>query len=408
MRASARAILVCLGVTSAVHAQYVTAFDDDGMVTVNGTRTFIVGSYYVGNNSTAKGPAPELYAEAAEAGFNLVLAGSTEAMDMAHAAGLMTWRPVGTLDLADREGSAAKLKEAVAAVKDHPSLAFLETVDEPAWTWMKPEQRIPAEALVEAYPIIKEIDPDHLLYTNHAPTNLVKTMQAYNAGTDIVAMDIYPVNPGGLKHQYALFEDGHQGDLNNLTIGQVGEYVDKMRRVTGPGRPLFMVLQGFAWEMLQEEGKRDPAKILYPTFAQHRFMAFQSVIKGANGIVYWGTYFTPQPSEAWSDLKKTVSEVAGLGAVLAQRSSGIAVTVDYHETGHSVDDGVQWIAKEYDGALYVFTCNADRYPCKATLAGLKGWAKAEVLHEERTIAVREGGITDEWDAFGVHIYKLTR
>ena len=222
-------------------------------------------------------------------------------------------------------------------------------------------------------------------------------------------MDIYPVNPGGLKHMFALFADGHQGDLNNEQISQVGEYVDKMRRVTGPHRPLFMVLQGFAWEMLVEAEQRRDEKILYPTYGQNRFMAFQSLIKGANGIIYWGTHTTPQPSQAWADLKRVVSEVSGLAAPLAERTADVDVAVQYHEMGHSIDDGVQVLVKDHGGRRYLFTCNADKNPCNATLSGFGNWASATVLHENgRSITVENGAITDTWPRFGVHIYALAQ
>ena len=232
-------------------------------------------------------------------------------MDAAHAAGLMTWTSAGVIDLKDPEASAKALTDRVNAVKTHPSLAFLETSDEPAWTWMKPEPRVSAETFATSYPIVKAADPDHLLYTNHAPTNLISTLAAYNAGTDIAAVDIYPVNPGNLKPQYALFEDGYQGDLNNIYISQVGEYCDKMRKVAGANRPVFMVLQAFAWEMLTDEKERDAGKVLYPSYEQTRFMAWQSIVHGANGIIYWGSYrrsLTAGPALHASPAKSPICE----------------------------------------------------------------------------------------------------
>lgn len=381
----------------------VTAYDDDGTILVNGKRTLIIGSYYA-----AKSERP--FAEMAEAGFNLVRAGSDkESMDKAHAAGVMAWTSVGTIDLDKREESASALADRVNALKDYPALAFIETVDEPAWTWMEAEARVPWQAFAEGYGVIKEADPNHLLYMNHAPTNLVKTMKPYNAGTDIVACDIYPVNPGGIMPMFALFPDGLQGDLNNEHISQVGEYVDKMRKVTGPDRPLFMVLQAFAWEMLTgEKGvtERREEKVVYPTYAQSRFMAFQSLVKGANGIIYWGSGYMPQPSQAWTDIKRVVREVADLAGPLAERDAAVTVEADYYELGHSVDDGVQVLAKEYEGKLYLFTCNADKNRCKAALSGLGDWATCTVLNEDRTLPLEEGAFTDTWRRFDVHVYQL--
>jgi len=389
---------------SAIAQPYALTFDSDGAILVNGKRTLIIGSYY-----TAKSDRP--YAEMAEAGFNLLRAGNAEQLDQALAAGVMAWNAVGALDLEKREESEAMLRERVSAIAKHPALAIIETVDEPAWDWLKKEPRIKPDVFAATYPVIKDVAPDKLLYMNHAPTNLVSTMKAYNRGTDIVACDIYPVNPGGLMSSYALFPDGLQGDLNNPHISQVGEYVDKMRKVTGPDRPLFMVLQAFAWETLIQETdvvEQREEKILYPTYNQNRFMAFQALIKGANGIVYWGSGYMPQPSQAWSDLKRATREVADLADVIVSPDPGVAVETTYHEMGHSVDDGIQIMTRDHGGYRYVFTCNADKNKHKATLAGLGEWTKCTVLNEDRELPVAGNVITDEWPRFSVHIYRFEK
>lgn len=396
--------LLFLACFQAFAQPYAVSFDTDGAILVNGKRTLIIGSYYA-----AKSDQP--YQEMADAGFNLVRAGSPETLDQAQAAGVMAWTAVGALDLETRAESEAALIERVKAVKDHPALAIIETVDEPAWDWLKTGQRVPAQVFAETYPVIKQIAPDKLLYMNHAPTNLVSTMKPYNAGTDIVACDIYPVNPGGILSMFALFPNGHQGDLNNTSISQVGDYVDKMRKVTGPDRPLLMVLQAFAWEKLVQETEvveqRDE-KIQYPTYNETRFMAFQSLIKGANGIVYWGSDFTPQPSEAWDNIKRVTREVADLKEALVAPAPDLEIEPVYEEMGHSVDDGVQLMVRDFGGHRYVFTCNADGNKCKATLSGLGEWKKCTVLNEGRELPVNGGAITDEWRRFAVHVYRLEK
>lgn len=400
--------LLALSLASMAAPPFTTDFDGDGTITVNGERTLIIGTYYhamLDDNRTVV----DQLAELKDAGFNLVRTDfNDEVQNAAADLGLMTWLTVGTVAMDDLDASTRKLRETVQRAAAMPAVAFLETTDEPAWTWKEAGARVPPEALITAYPIIKELAPDYLLYTNHAPVNLVSTMQAYNAGTDIVAMDIYPVNPGTLGEMYALNPDGHQGDLTNMTLSQVGDYVDKMRLVTGPNRPLFMVLQGFAWEMLNPEEKRDPGKVLYPTYTESRFMAFQSLIKGANGIVYWGTAFTPRSSAAWTDLKQVVREVADLAGPLSGPALAWPLRVEYHELGHSVDQGVQYRVVGDGASFYVLTCNADKNPCKATINGLKGWQAAEVLSEGRSVTLEDGSLTDTWEPFDVHIYKLTR
>jgi len=395
-------IVACLTMSAA--EPLTVAFDDDGMITINGKRTLIVGSYYA-----AKSDRP--FDEMAEAGFNLIhVAADPDALDTAHAAGLMAWATVGAIDPDKRDESSQAIAAAVDRIKEHPALALIETVDEPAWTFMKADQRVPWQVLEETYRIIKARDARHLVYTNQAPTNLVKTLRQYNAGTDVVACDIYPVNPGS-KPGFALFPDGHQGDLNNEHISQVGEYVDKMRQVTGPNRPLLMVLQAFAWEALEDEPgikERREEKIQYPSYAQSRFMAFQSLIKSANGIVYWGSHSMPQPSQAWTDIKRVAREIADLAGPLSTRTASLRPGIDYHEMGHAMDDGVQTLAKEHEGLLYLFTCNADKNFCKATLSGLDGWTSCTVLNEDRTLPVENGAITDTWRRFDVHVYRFAK
>ena len=65
-----------------------------------------------------------------------------------------------------------------------------------------------------------------------------------------------------------------------------------------------MILQGFAWEMLKKEGERNSEMILYPTYEESRFMAYQAIISGAVGINYWGTSYTPQPSPFMDDFNE--------------------------------------------------------------------------------------------------------
>jgi len=375
--------------------------DDDGMLIINGQRTFIIGSY-----NLAKSGQP--FQELADTGFNLVhVAADSQQLNRAAAANLYAWISIGTIDTTDPEQSRNKLKALVTKFKDHLALLIWESVDEPAWTWNKAECRVPPEPFIEGYELVKSIDPQHVMYMNHAPVNLVSTLRKYNAGTDIVAWDIYPVVPCGLPPMYALFPDGMQGDLLNTTISQVGEYADKMRCVAGANKPLFAVLQGFAWEALRNKD-RDESKILYPTYEESRFMAFNAIIHGVNGINYWGTAYTPQPSEFWTTLKKVVAELASLQPVLSARTIQLKLNQTYHEMGHSLDAGVEILAKKANNSIYLITANADKNPVKVTLSGLTGYNRAKVHGENRAIQIGNGAMIESYAPFDVHIYQLEK
>ena len=342
-------------------------------------------------------------------GYNYVRVGKDRAaLDQAWAHGLYSWISIGYLEPGDGEENIKRFLATIEELKDHPGLLCWETQDEPAFTWNSEALRVMPEPLIDTYEKIKQADPEHLVYMNHGPVNLVSTLRSYNPANDVIACDIYPVIPDGIRPMYALFPDGKQGDLLNVYISQVGEYTDKMRKVGGVSRPLFMVLQGFSWEMLRPEKDRRPDMILYPDYHQTRFMAYQAIIHGANGILYWGTRYTPPDAPFWEDLKRVTRELGGMQKVLAAPAGELEIGMRYHELGHSVDAGVEILIKELEDGLCLITANADRYPVKVSLEGLGAYRQASVFPENRILVIEDGELTDDYRAFDVHVYFLTR
>ena len=58
-----------------------------------------------------------------------------------------------------------------------------------------------------------------------------------------------------------------------------------------------------------------------PTWTQSRFMAYDAIINGARGIVYWGCNKIPCNSDFWYTLKDVIVEVSGLSDVLTSPES---------------------------------------------------------------------------------------
>jgi hypothetical protein len=374
--------------------------DTDGMLMVNGERLFIVGSYQLPI-------ATEPWKEMAEAGFNLIHTGANrEELDKARAHKMYAWVTLGSIDPAKRAEGEARVRKAVEEFKSHPALLYWETEDEPSYVWKKPrEARVGPQRIIDTCKFVKEIDPVHPFYLNHSPTNLVSTLRKYNAGSDIVATDIYPVVPHGIRESYALWEDGRQGDFLNPYISQVGQYADKLRQVGGPSRTALMVLQGFAWEQLREKDK-DPKMILYPTQAETRFMAYQAIVHGSNGIVYWGLPYTPPEAPLWGHIKRVASELDQLRVELAARPAPLRLTRSYYDTGHSLDRGIEWIAKPSGNGVVLITVNADSNPVEVTFGGLEGWRRTTRVAEPGEVAIEGGRMRDSFAPFGVHVYRL--
>ncbi|MCC6538423.1 MAG: hypothetical protein IT162_12780 [Bryobacterales bacterium] len=342
---------------AAMASPTVSAVDRDGMPLIDGRRTFLHGLYQL--PQVASGGALRA---AADAGFQVVHGDPTRAsLDAAAAVGLKRW--------VTTSAAPERIRSLVAELAAHRALLFWETEDEPSYQWKKPGARVSPAKIKDAYALLKKLDAGRAVYLNHSPTNLVSTLQQYNPGGDFLATDIYPVIPPGIRTQYALWPDGRQGDLLNNRVSQVGQYMDKLRQVAGPGRACFMVLQAFAWENLREKD-RDAKMVLYPTREELRFMAFHAIVRGANGLLWWGLKFTPAEAPLWADLAAVTRELRGLDAALAApavAAPGRAARLEYHDTGHSLDRGVEWVLKPGPVLLAV---NADPNPVDVTFHGL--------------------------------------
>ncbi|MCX6624575.1 MAG: hypothetical protein NTY38_26650 [Acidobacteria bacterium] len=373
--------------------------DTDGMMLVDGKRTFALGSYYLPNG-------PNGWERAKDAGFRFIhVGGKKEELDKAAELGMKTWISVGSIKPASRADDEERIRKVVTEFRNHPALLFWETEDEPSYIWNKPEARIAPEVIRDTYRFIRTLDPKHAVYLNQSPTNLVSTLRKYNPGGDLIATDIYPVIPHGIRTSYALWEDGRQGDFPNAYISQVGQYADKMRAVAGPNRAVFMVLQAFAWENLREKD-RDPKMILYPTRAQLRFMQYQTIAHGANGIVYWGLTFTPAGHPFWDDLASVNKELKSIADALAARPIALPLKKEYHDTGHSLDRGIEWIAKPAADGVLLIAVNADSNPVDVTLSGLSKFRSVETLFQTTDAKLVQGTLRDRFEPFDSRVWKL--
>ena len=373
---------------------HASSLDKDNTLMVDDKRFFSIGIYYIPKSQ-------EPFKELAEAGFNLVRCDSEDQLDKAHEHGLKVWVSLGDrLDLSKETKQREQyIKSRVAELKDHPALLAWESMDEPAWTWKKPwEVRASAEGLAQGHKLVKELDPDHLLWINHAPRNTTKTLAKFSQNTDILACDVYPVISKDIDADktYAMMPNGKQTDLANQTISCVGEYVDKMKISAGKDRATWLVLQGFAWD-----------DKLFPTYEETKFMAYNAIIHGVKGILYWGTQAMPQPSEHWTDFKKVIRELGDLSPVFALPDVPCTLSLDYEEMGFSIDSGVEYLVKDYEGTKYMITANTSIGTAKVTFSDIPFPAKmAEVIFENRACEISDNAFMDSFKPYEVHVYKL--
>ena len=242
------------------------------------------------------------------------------------------------------------------------------------------------EGMSAGYEALKELDPNHPIWMNHAPRNQIAQLAAFNEGADAVGCDIYPI-PRSPRN-------GHS-DLADRSMASVGAYTDRMQ-AAAPGKPVWMVLQGFGWDDLAkgeeiEEHLRKPR----PTFDETRFMAYDAIVHGARAILYWGSAYIEKDSQLWEDLLKIAAELDALQPVLSAPDAALDLSLEYAETFGSLDHGVRVLPKNVGATVWLIVVNESVYPLTYTMRGFQ-YADGTRYADETTgreAVVSQGALT---------------
>ncbi len=288
------------------------------------------------------------------------------------------------------------LRKLVTRFKDHPGLGAWKGVDEPEWG------KQPIQPMLRARDIIRELDPDHPIEITQAPRGTVQSLKPYNAAADILGLDVYPISyPPGVHSLGA-----------NKKISMVGDFTRQMMEVAGGKMPVWMTLQ------ISFSGVIKPGKTLrFPTFPEERFMAYQAIINGARGLIFFGGHIPKAMSAEdaalgwnwrfWNRVLKPVIEEIGekspLYPALIAPDSKLPITV-------SVNDGVEYCVREAGEYIYLMAGMRKGTTKNVEFSGLpSSTAGGEVLFEPpRTVTPKEGKFTDWFGPFEVHVYRFRR
>ena len=269
-----------------------------GCLVVNGQKLFALG---LSDPPPLGGAAPggtNAWAEVASAGANVIRSGRAnwnlqqideqivqerDRMDHAGAHHLLCWprltEAAGNLPTTPNSTAEQLLVRIANGLKDHPALGAWKGVDEPA-NPNRPAQ-VPAAGLVRAYNRLKQLDPGHPVVITQAPLGPVDDLVRYRPAFDITGADIYPVG----------YPPGAHSDLPNKDISVVGDVTRKMAQAAGT-KPVWMTLQ-IAWSGVLPRQSQPNLVPRFPTLHQERFMAYQAIVNGARGLIFFGGDLTP-------------------------------------------------------------------------------------------------------------------
>ncbi|MBM3474752.1 MAG: hypothetical protein FJX75_15925 [Armatimonadetes bacterium] len=353
-------------------------FRDDHVALVDGKPWFPIGV-------TNFGPTSPEADRIVQSGFNLLVTGAftNGEADQVQAqlakaeelgAYLIEWNNGHVYGVPSEERHRLFLDSA-AKVAGHPR--FLGWMcDEALWNG------IPLGDVRDGYLAARAAAPSLVFWQNQAPRNTILDLARYCRWADVTGMDIYPV------------EGADHSDLPNKTLSVVGAEMDKQHQTVDNRKPVWAILQGFGWSAWE----KDPAlHKRAPTWTETRFMAYDAILHGAVGIIYWGASYEDQESDIWNSLRRMAGELAQLSpALIAQERPSVTVN----------EGPVIATARRVDGKLWIIAANESDAPAEATLSGLDGVTRLERFAEEGAApTVEQGSFRDAFEGWGVHVYR---
>jgi hypothetical protein len=398
--ALAAALAACVCAVEVAGAA-VTTFDSRGTIVIDGTKTFPVGLLRPPPVTGTTPTGADAWSDVVAAGVDVLavgpygrdwsppdLADVQAAAAAAAARGAYAWVNLRELARAQPESpDDVLLQTVVTALKDSTGLGMWKGPDEP---WLS---GWPASLLQHAYEVTRSIDPNHLWDVIQAPRGTAADLAPYSAVTDGHGIDVYPVRFG----------------VPSPNLHAVGKWTKRVRSVT-PNRVVLTTLQ------ICFSGSDDPAgsgAYVLPTRRQLRYMAYDAILNGARGLVFFGggAVECMQPRDEpygwnWSFwegvLERLVREVgpkSRLHAALVSPGTGVPL--------HWSDGRTQVRSRVAGGDLWIIAARHGPGTARVTIRDLPRWAsRAAVYREGRTIRARNGSFSDTFARWGVHVYRF--
>ena len=354
------------------------------------------------------------------------LAAERTRLDAAASHGLYCWVYLGDVpDLPPRAaGQQPSAREQMfttiaAFLKDHPGLGVYKGVDEPrnpfrGSDWIRPD------GLVRAFRKLKELDPNHPLVIIQAPRSTVAELTPYRPAYDITGADIFPI----------AYPPGEHSDLGNRDISVVGDVTRKMVRAAG-GKPVWTTLQ-IAWSGTVVSARKPNVVPRFPTLHELRFMAYQAIVSGARGLMFFGGHLTQasRPVDARAGWNWTFWELT-LRPLLEELSSTAVAPALVAPDGPAVATtakDVDLVTRRDGRFLYLLAARRGGATSRVGFTGLpkrldgSPVAGGQVLFEYvqeplpppigagrqvfRSVSVTNGGFRDWFGPHDVHVYRF--
>jgi hypothetical protein len=404
-----------------------------GCLVIGGAKVFPIGLSEAPQPDGQTRDGRNAWAEISGAGVNFVRSGLRQwslpqievqiaaeraRMDAAVAHGMYCWTRLGNAaSLSTTAGSPEEqiLVKLANGLKTHTGLGAWKGADEPAWG------NVPAAGLTRARTKLRTVDLDHPVVIIQAPLQSVAKLTPYRPAFDITGADIYPVG----------YPPGAHSDLPNKDLSVVGDIAQKMVRAAGT-KPIWMTLQ-IAWSGVAPNQQKPGLVPRFPSLFDERFMAYQAIVKGARGLIFFGGQLTQvmRPRDAqlgwnwtfWEQVLRPLLVELTSPSVLPALTAPVASAV---VTASAAD--VELTARRSGNTLHVIAVRRGGSTSRVTISGLpakQGGAPlsaGQVMFEYtqdplpppiqpdkqqfRYVQVANGSYRDWFGPHDVHVYRF--
>ena len=391
----------------------VVTVDTNNVLAINGRKVFTIGFSPGPPNYAVTPTGKDALQEFRDAGALLfrinqtgnwdstVISTQQVALDWAAQHGMYCWVNLRELSefAATDTNTPASLRNIVDTFRNHAALGLWKNFDEAWWSG------ISVSNLYNGYAVIKQEDTNHPVVQTHAPRGTVANLQPYNIATDVLALDIYPVTAAG---------SASNPPITNTAISQLGDWTDVLGQIANGQKQYWLI------EQIAFSGTTPPAHTLvFPTYTQARFMAYEAINNGARGLMYFGGNImaTLNAQDAplgwnwtfWTNVLKPIVQQLGDHGLLANALVAPASALPINFSGATAPD-IEFCVREVPPYVYILASKRETAATTVTFSGLPAWAATgEVLFESpRTVAATGGQFTDTFQPLDVHVYRFAQ
>ena len=217
-------------------------------------------------------------------------------------------------------------------------------------------------------------------------TGKLEDYPEYIKGSDVVSFDIYPAC--------------HSSKDVAGNLWYVAQGVENLMKWTDGGKkPVWSCIE--CTRISHPQGKM-------ATPEQVKTEVWMAITEGATGLIYFVHEFKPKfNSHAVLDNSKMLAGVTAINKEIKELAPVLNSPTKKGMATVNSESPINLMVKKYKGSTYLFTVGMRPQATVANFAvkGMKD-ATAEVIGENRTIAVKNGKFKDEFKPYAVHLYKI--